>query len=432
MNGLQIEYLPIAQLKTYENNARKHEKADLQAIENSIVEFGMCDPIGIWSDNNIIVEGHGRLYVLQKLKHETAPCIRLDHLTDEQRRAYALAHNKTAELSEWDFDKLEAELAAISNIDMQQLGFDEFEADIPTEIIEDDVPEIDEENEPITKRGDIWKLGNHYLMCGDATSIENVDKLLSAGKSEPIKVDVVITDPPYNMAYEGAGNTPESRRKKNKILNDNLPDDEFEKFLIASYSSMNYAMCDGASCYVFYKELGKGVFITAMQKGGLTFKQKLIWVKSQLVLGGSKYQSIYEPCLFGCKGNSIKFWYADRKEKSVIESVDLMNEFELRITIKELLENIETDIIREKKQTKNDLHPTMKPVKLLAKFIRNSSKKGDIVFDLFGGSGTTLIAAEQTGRHCRMFELDEKYADVIIKRWEALTENKAELLERAD
>lgn len=240
--------------------------------------------------------------------------------------------------------------------------------------------------------------------------------------------DLVITDPPYNMAYEGAGKTPESRRKNNKILNDKLPDNEFENLLIAMYLSMYSAMRDGASCYVFYKELGKGVFITAMEKGGLTFKQKLIWVKSQLVLGGSKYQSIYEPCLFGCKGKSIKFWYAGRKETSVIESVDLMNEFELRFAIKELLESIETDIVREKKQVKNDLHPTMKPVKLLARFIRNSSKKGDTVLDLFGGSGTTLIAAEQTGRHCRMLELDERYADVIVKRFESLTGQKGILL----
>lgn len=230
------------------------------------------------------------------------------------------------------------------------------------------------------------------------------------------------------MAYEGAGKTPESRRAKNKILNDKLTDDEFDSFLTAAYSSIYFAMRDGASCYVFYKELGKGIFITAMERAGLTFKQQLIWVKSQLVLGGSKYQNIFEPCLFGCKGKSVKFWYAGRKETSVIESVDLMNEFELRFAIKELLENHETDILREKKQFKNDLHPTMKPVKLLAKFIRNSSKRNDVIFDPFGGSGTTLIAAEQLGRRCRTLELDERYADVIVKRFEALTGEKGILL----
>lgn len=181
MTELKIVYLPIDKLTPYENNTRKHEKADLQTIENSINEFGFCDPIGIWGDKNIIVEGHGRLLALQELGYETAPCIRLDHLTDEQRRAYAIAHNKTAEMSEWDDEKLEAELKAIK-MDMQQFGFDDMFDDEPAEIIEDEVPEIDDESEPITKRGDIWKLGNHYLMCGDATDKADVEKLMNAGE----------------------------------------------------------------------------------------------------------------------------------------------------------------------------------------------------------------------------------------------------------
>lgn len=240
----------------------------------------------------------------------------------------------------------------------------------------------------------------------------------------PVLADLVITDPPYNMDYEGAGNTPEAKRKNNKILNDNMSDKDFEVFLTEFYSVMLTGMKEGASCYVFYKELGKGVFITAMEKSGVTFKQELIWVKSQIVLGGSKYQSMYEPCLFGCKGKQIKFWYAGRKERSVIESVDTMNEIELRIALKELFDCFDTDIVREQKQIKNDLHPTMKPIKLLAKFMKNSSKKGDIVFDPFGGSGSTLIAAEQLKRQCRTLELDERYADVIVKRFEALTGQK--------
>lgn len=182
MNELKIEYLPLSALKPYENNARKHEKADLQTIEQSIKQFGMCDPIGIWSDQNIIVEGHGRLLALQELGYTEAPCIRLDHLTDEQRKAYALAHNKTAEMSEWDFEKLESELAELADFDMEQFGFEAFEEE-ENEIIEDDVPEVDEENEPITKRGDIWKLGEHYLICGDATSKEDIEALMSAGES---------------------------------------------------------------------------------------------------------------------------------------------------------------------------------------------------------------------------------------------------------
>lgn len=183
MTKLKIEYLPLNELTPYENNARKHERVDLQTIENSIEQFGMCDPIGIWGKQNIIVEGHGRLLALQELGYTQAPCIRLDHLTDNQRRAYALAHNKTAEMSEWDFDKLETELAELAEmgVDMEGFGFDEFE-EKQAEIIEDEVPEIDEENEPITKRGDIWKMEKHYLMCGDATSKEDVEKLMNAGQ----------------------------------------------------------------------------------------------------------------------------------------------------------------------------------------------------------------------------------------------------------
>ena len=422
-----IKDLKIESLKEYKNNPRHNDDA-VAAVAESIREFGFKVPIVV-DRNNVIVAGHTRLKAARLLGMETVPCVVADDLTEDQVKAFRLADNKTAELAEWDMEKLEAELAQLadSGIDMTDFGFDELEVE-PPEIIEDEVPEVDEENEPITKRGQIWKLGNHYLLCGDATSSEDVYKLMSAG-GVSVEADLVVTDPPYNMAYEGAGNTPDSQRKKNKILNDKMPDAEFEKFLTSSYSQMYEAMKDGASCYVFYKELGKGVFITAMEAGGLTFKQELIWVKSQLVLGGSKYQSIYEPCLFGCKGESIAFWYAGRKETSVIEDVDLMNEFELRLAIKELMESLHTDIVREKKQLKNDLHPTMKPVKLLVYFIRNSSKEGDVVFDPFGGSGTTLIAAEQTGRRCRMLELDPKYCDVIVKRWEALTDRKAELVE---
>lgn len=181
---LKIEYLSLDDLTPYQNNARKHEKADLQTIEKSIEQFGMCDPIGIWSDKNIIVEGHGRLLALQELGYTEAPCIRLDHLTDEQRKAYALAHNKTAEMSEWDFDKLEMELANLQEegFAMDDFGFDIDGLENDIEVEEDEVPEVDEESEPIVKRGQIWKLGDHYLMCGDSTSKEDVERLMNAGE----------------------------------------------------------------------------------------------------------------------------------------------------------------------------------------------------------------------------------------------------------
>lgn len=179
---------------------------------------------------------------------------------------------------------------------------------------------------------------------------------------------------------------------------------------------------------MFYKELGEGVFITAMRDGGLTYKQELIWVKNQIVLGGSKYQSMYEPFLMGCKGKSIKVWNGARKQRSVIEDVDFMGEDELRSAIKQIMSELDTDIIRENKQVVNDLHPTMKPVRLIAKLIQNSSNLDDVVCDLFGGSGTTMIAAEQTGRSAYLMELDPRFVDVIVDRWEKFTGEKAVLL----
>lgn len=230
------------------------------------------------------------------------------------------------------------------------------------------------------------------------------------------------------MGYEGAGGTPKKQRSKNKIKNDNLPKEEFERFLLSVYQCLSERMRDGASFYVFYKELGEGTFIRLLEAAGLTFKQELIWVKNQIVLGGAKYQNMYEPCLFGCKGKSVKGWYGSRKNRSVIEHIDLMGEDELRDALRDLLDGLGTDIIREKKVLVNDLHPTMKPVKLLAKLLRNSTRYGDCVLDAFGGSGSTLMACEQIGRTCYMMEYEPKYVDVIIKRWEGFTGKKAVLL----
>lgn len=280
---LKIEYLPIKELKPYEKNARKHADADVSTIVKSIEEFGFDDPIGIWGEKNTIVEGHGRLIAAKRLGMKKVPVIRLDHLSDEQRRAYALAHNKTAEMSEWDFDMLADELGDITDIDMSDFGFDLDEPEEEHEIVEDTPPEAPEE--PESEYGQIYQLGRHRLMCGDSTKLEDVKKLLN-GK----KVDCVVTDPPYNMAYEGAGNTRD--RASKKIMNDNMPEAEFKKFLLAVYKCYIESMKDGASIYVFYKELGSGVFMQAMRESGLTYKQELIWVKSQLVLGGGKI-SIY-------------------------------------------------------------------------------------------------------------------------------------------
>lgn len=416
----------INELIPYENNPRINDNA-VEAVANSIKEFGFKVPI-IIDKNNVIVAGHTRLKAAQKLGLEEVPVIIADDLTEEQVKAFRLADNKVGELAEWDFEKLELELVDIA-MNMSGFGFDMTELsqefDKNKEVIEDDFDvnkALEDIEEPVCQIGDVWLLDNHRLMCGDSTSIDDLDVLLS-GKL----VDVVVTDPPYNMNYVGAGKTPKEKREKNKILNDNMSDDDFQKFLTDVYSTMYLGMKDGASCYVFYKELGNGVFITALEKGGLTFKQELIWVKNQIVLGGSKYQNIYEPCLFACKGEKVERWYGGRVQRSVIESFDDMNELELREAIRYLFESLDTDVIRENKTMKNDLHPTMKPVKLLSKFICNSSHQDDIVLDLFGGSGSTLIASEQLDRKCYMMELDPKYCDVIIERWESFTGQKAKL-----
>lgn len=409
---LKIEYVDLDQLRPYKNNAKIHTRAQIEQIKKSIKELGMNDPIAIWK-NDEIIEGHGRFQACQELGIEKVPIIRLDHLTNDKRKAYALIHNKLTMDTGLDDEILKIELGDI-DFDMGDFGFND-PADEDVDIVEDEPPEPPEV--PFTQIGDVYVLGDHTLICGDCTDLSVVDSLMADRTA-----DLVVTDPPYNMNYEGAGNTQKQDRKDKRILNDNMAASDFRSFLEASYKSCEKYMADGASCYVFYKELGEGVFIQAMQAAGLTFKQELIWVKNAIVLGGSKYQSMYEPCLLGCKGKSIKKWHGGRKQHSVIESIDLMGEDELRESIREMqAEADDIDIIRERKQTVNDLHPTMKPIRLLAKFIKNSSDRGDIVLDIFAGSGSTMIACEQLGRKCRMLELDPRYCDVIAERYMAFT-----------
>lgn len=422
---IQVLDLRVTDLKAYENNPRNNDEA-VGPVAESIKQFGFKVPIVIDKDN-VIIAGHTRLKAAKKLGLETVPCIVADDLTDEQVRAFRLADNKVGELAEWNIELLEGELELLSDFAMNDFGFELLVEEVPAEEIHEDDYEIELPVEPIAKLGDVYQLGKHRLICGDCTNQTHIDLLMQGELA-----DLVVTDPPYNMAYEGAGNTKESKRKKNRILNDKMSDDAFDHFLTDVYTSLYSVMKDGASFYVFYKELGLGVFLTALKKAGLTYKQELIWVKNQIVLGGSKYQSMYEPCLFGCKGKRIANWYAGRKERSVMEHLDLMNENELRKTLREILHEEETDIIRVDKNKVNDLHPTMKPIKLLSKLIGNSSKVNDVVVDFFGGSGSTLITCEQMNRRCFMSELDPKYVDVIIDRWEKLTGEKAVLLNESD
>lgn len=372
MEPLKIEYLPVGALRPYERNARKHRKEDMQGIVNSIQQFGFDDPIGIWGPDNLIVEGHGRLLAAKQLGMETVPCIRLDHLNDEQRRAYALAHNKTAENSEWDFEILPEELESIIDIDMSQFGFD-ISIDEEQEIVEDEVPEVPEE--PRTKLGDIYQLGQHRLMCGDSTDPAVIDRLMDG-----VKADMVFTDPPYNVAFNGRSG------KFDVIENDDLNEEDFKDLITASCNIVRtlapkeyYIWCN----WKFYGILQEQ----------LEYKSCIVWAKNVFGMGKG-YRHQHEFCLFNG-------------------------------TIDDGINN-ESDLWEIAKDT-NYVHPTQKPVALCARALKNHKDAENIV-DLFGGSGSTLIACEQLNRKCYMCELDPKYCDVIIDRWENFTGEKAVLL----
>ena len=385
---LRIEYLTLDKLKPYEKNARKHQKADLSTIKASISEFGMSDPIGVWGKDNIIVEGHGRYLACKELGIDKVPVIHLDHLTDEQRRAYALAHNKTAEMSEWDFDLLGDELADILDIDMSDFGFDlSDDEEEETEIIEDEVPE---EVEPVAKMGDIWQLGRHRLMCGDSTSVTDVEKLMNGNKA-----DMVFTDPPYGIDYSGGRSQVVRDKEYGKLKNDDLQGEELGN-LICNAFNFNKKEAD---VYICVSPIMQKPFLDYIEQRGKELNAVIVWDKKQPGLGYMAYRRQCEFILF-VKGKPFK--------KGDATDFDLWS------------------ISRDDATTY--VHGTQKPVGVSARAIKNSSKQDDNVLDFFGGSGSTLIACEQLGRNCFMMELDPHYVDVIIARWEKFTGQKAVLL----
>ena len=385
---LKIEYMALDKLKPYEKNARKHQEADLSTIKASISEFGMSDPIGVWGKDNVIVEGHGRYLACKELGIEQVPVIHLDHLTDEQRRAYALAHNKTAEMSEWDFDLLGDELADILDIDMSDFGFDLSEdEEEETEVIEDEIPE---EVESIAKQGDIWQLGRHRLMCGDSTSIDDVEKLMDGNKA-----DMVFTDPPYGIDYSGGRSQVVRDKEYGKLKNDDLQGEELGN-LICNVFNFNKKEAD---VYICVSPIMQKPFLDYIEQQGKGLNAVIVWDKKQAGLGYMAYRRQCEFILF-IKGKPFK--------KGDATDFDLWS------------------ISRDNATTY--VHGTQKPVGVSARAIKNSSKQDDNVLDFFGGSGSTLIACEQLDRNCFMMELDPKFVDVIIARWEKFTGQKAVLI----
>lgn len=402
MNELKIEYLPPESLTPYENNTRKHSPDDIDGIKKSILDTGFNDPIGVWGENNLIVEGHGRQIAALELHLDKVPVIRLDHMTDEQRREYAIRHNRSAELSAWDFDTLAEELAQleIDGIDMTDLEFDLPDAE--AENIEAHEDEYDKPipEEPRSKVGDLYQLGNHRLMCGDSTDAETVDTLMGG-----VKADMVFTDPPYGVSYEGGMQIDGGHIKSNgkqQIKNDSLGYDGLYTMLSKAFTNIKKNTVAKSGIYVFYAHSRSREFLNAFHDSGLKQRSILIWHKTSGGFGDfmAQYMNAYEPFIYGSNGDAVN-WYGATNEKTV------------------------WDLDKEKKC---DLHPTMKPIALVARAIQNSSKKSDNVLDLFGGSGSTLIACEQTGRKCYMMELDPHYVDVIIDRWETFTGQKAVLL----
>ena len=365
----------IVEIKPYENNPRHNESA-IDAVASSIKEFGWKQPLVIDKDS-VIVVGHTRWLAAKKLGLSEVPCLIASDLTDEQIVAYRLADNKTNELATWDFEKLKTELESISDIDMSQFGFEELEASLDD--VKDD--EFDEEGAisetPYSKKGDIFILGNHRLMVGDSTLKDDVDKLCD-GKL----ADMIFTDLPYNVNYEGQDGM--------TIQNDNMSDEDFKKFLDASFTNLYDHVKVGGSIYCCHADSEGLNFRSAMKNAGFKIAECLIWVKNSLVLGRQDYHWRHEPILYGWKEGAAHYFVDDRTQDTVWEY---------------------------DKPRSNDLHPTMKPVELVARAIKNSSRVNELVLDLFGGSGTTLIAAEQLGRKTLMMELDEKYADVIVKRF---------------
>jgi site-specific DNA-methyltransferase (adenine-specific) len=390
---MQIEQIGIATLIPFAKNSRTHDDAQVAQIAASIREFGFTNPVLIDEANGIIA-GHGRVMAARKLKMAEVPCIRLSHLSDAQKRAYVIADNKLALNAGWDEAMLKLELADLKalDFDLDLTGFNTAEidallADKGTEGLTDPDDTPEPPVEPVTRLGDVWVCGQHRVMCGSSLDQAQVE-LLCAGQ----RVDMLLTDPPYNVAYEGGTGL--------KIQNDDMGDAEFRTFLRDAFVSADTVMKPGAVFYIWHADLEGYNFRGACHDAGWKVRQCLVWKKSSLVLGRQDYQWQHEPCLYGWKDGSGHLWASDRKQTTILE-------FD--------------------KPSRNGEHPTMKPVALFEYQMLNNTKGGDIVLDSFGGSGTTLIAAEKNGRIARIMELDPKYVDVIVKRWEDFTGQKAVL-----
>lgn len=383
-----VEHWSLQRLIPYAKNARTHDDTQVSQIAGSIAEFGFVNPILV-GDDNVIIAGHGRLMAAQQLGLDTVPVIVLNHLTEAQRRALVIADNKIAENAGWNDELLKLELEELGDLgfDLDVIGFSDEELDEllgndeqPGESDEDEIPEV--EDEPVSRHGDVWVMGDHRLLCGDSTSKQDLEKLMSGELA-----DMAFTDPPYNVDY-GNNAKDKMRGKDRRIMNDNLGDD-FYQFLKDALTNL-LSVTKGA-CYIAMSSSELDTLQKAFRDAGGKWSTFIVWAKNTFTLGRSDYQRQYEPILYGWREGNDHFWCGARDQG---------------------------DVWFFNKPVKNDLHPTMKPVELVERALRNSSKSRDIVLDLFGGSGSTLIACEKTGRAARLIELDPKYVDVIVRRWQ--------------
>ena len=392
MDFYSHKVVSVEDLIPYALNSRTHSDQQVAQLAASIREFGFTNPVLVDEQNNLIA-GHGRLLAARKLKLDKVPAVVVTGLDDRKRRALVIADNKLALNADWDEEALRVELEDLAGDFGELMGFSEDELvallkqDEGTEGLtdEDAVPDVPEQ--PVTVEGDVWLLGRHRLMCGDSTSIQHLERLCDGQL-----VDMWLTDPPYNVAYEGG------TKEKLTIQNDSMSNDAFRQFLCDAYSAADAVMKKGAVFYIWHADSEGYNFRGAAADIGWPIRQCLIWKKSSLVMGRQDYHWMHEPCLYGWKEGASHLWASDRKQTTILEFA---------------------------KPSRNGEHPTMKPVALFEYQMLNNTKGGDLVLDSFGGSGTTLIAAEKNGRTAMLMELDPRYCDVIVKRWQDFTGKQA-------